>query len=205
MVHWRDRALVQSDVVFFNYRQSNEQLSYEEVFIWDLDKTYLDTHWQSFRGLVSTAFEKAFQKKNVPGTSSLVRALMANRGIGSDNPFPIFFITASPPFLEKKILEKLELDGIYPFGMFYKDNLKNLHPMRLWRLKQQVGYKIQALLQLRRKLAPEVRQIMWGDDSEADAIIYSLYSDICQRRHSTEELRSLLSSLHVTGRSTSSG
>mgnify|MGYP003394545366 CR=1 FL=1 len=71
--------------------------------------------------------------------------------------------------------------------------------MRLWRLKQQVGYKIQALLQLRRKLAPEVRQIMWGDDSEADAIIYSLYSDICQRRHSTEELRSLLSSLHVTG------
>lgn len=200
MAQWMDRAEILTDVVYFNYRANEELKSYEEVFVWDLDKTYLDTHWGSVRDLVSTAFEKAFQKKNVPGTSSLVRALMANRGKESNNPFPIFFITASPPLLERKILEKLEFDGIHPFGMFFKDNLKNLRPKRLWRLTQQVGYKIQALLQLRSRLAPELRQVMWGDDSEADAIIYSLYSDICLRKHSPQDLRELLSSLHVTGK-----
>ena len=198
MSKWKEQAEILTDVVYFNYIGEQEDLSYEEVFVWDLDKTYLDTHWGSVRDLLRTAFEKAFQKRNVPGTGSLVRALMSGRAM--DDPFPIYFITASPPQLEPKIREKLELDGLYPFGVFYKDNLKNLHPKRLRRLTQQVGYKVQALLQLRLRLTENVRQIMWGDDSEADAIIYSLYSDICQRRHSPKELREMLSSLHVTGK-----
>jgi len=197
---WRLRAEICGDVIYFSYVVSSLQREAKEVYVWDLDKTYLDTSWGSFRELSRTIMEKAFQKKNVPGTATLVRALTVSRGFGAGaEPFPIYFITASPPQIERKIREKLQFDGIYPYGTFYKDNLKNLRPKRMWRLTQQIGYKIQSLLQLRVLLREDVRQVLWGDDSESDAIIYSLYSDICSRRLSETEITQTLKGLHVTG------
>jgi hypothetical protein len=104
--------------------------------------------------------------------------------------------------MESRIYEKLRLDGIQPYGSFYKDNLMNLRPRRLWRLTQQIGFKLQALLQLRTRLRDDVRQVFWGDDSESDAIIYSLYSDVCSRRREVKDLREILQGLHVTGEQT---
>lgn len=201
MAEWRNRAEITADVVFFNYASDQLENSAKEVFIWDLDKTYLDTKFETLKGLFKAILEKAFQKRNVPGTGALVRAL---RNSWQDShagraDFPIYFITASPPQIEKKIHEKLNLDGIYPYGIFFKDNLQNLKPRRLWRLTHQIGYKLQALLQLRMHLGSEVRQILWGDDSEADAVIYSLYSDICARRLQEEELRKVLKTFKVVG------
>lgn len=199
MADWRQKAEIVGDVVYFGYVQAETQKLEQEVYVWDLDKTYLDTSWGSIRELAKTALEKAFQKKNIPGTATLVRALTSVKQVSQSKSFPIFFITASPPQIERKIREKLKLDGIFPFGAFYKDNLKNLTPNRLWRLTQQVGYKIQALLQLRLKLHPEVRLVLWGDDSESDAVIYSLFSDICARRLTDRQLAEMLKALHVTG------
>lgn len=203
MADWQSRATVTADVVYFEYRDAESMRRYEEVFVWDLDKTYLDTKWGSLKELMQTAFEKAFQKRNVPGTGSLVRALSSSwQEMTGQRAFPIYFITASPPQLEERIMEKLRLDGIQPFGCFYKDNLKNLRPSRMWRLTQQIGFKLQALLQLRLRLHENVRQIMWGDDSEADATIYSIYSDICAHRLSQKELEYILRSLRVVGEQT---
>ena len=205
MAKWRDAAEISGDVVFFNYVDSDKGRKAEEIFIWDLDKTYLDTRWGSLKELLRTAFEGGYQKKNIPGTRSLLQALrlswLQSRGV---DYFPVYFITASPPQIEKKINQKLSLDGIQPFGCFFKDNLQNLRPKRLWRLTNQVGYKLQALLQLRCQLREDVRQIFWGDDSESDAIIYNLYSDICSRRLDDHELRRILKSLHVVGEQTES-
>jgi hypothetical protein len=200
MSDWRIRSQIEGDVVFFRYIEQDVENTYDEVFVWDLDKTYLDTSFGSLKELWRTALEKAFQKRNLPGTGSLVRALRGTwQTEGGTRSFPIYFITASPPQIEGKIREKLELDEILPLGAFFKDNLKNLKPKRLWRLTQQVGFKIQALLQLRLRLKENVRQVLWGDDSESDAIIYSLYSDICARRWSERELISILRGLHVIG------
>jgi hypothetical protein len=200
MADWRERAEISEDVVFFRYALANVEKEAREVFVWDLDKTYLDTHFESPFGLVKTALEKAFQKKNVPGTATLVRALRDSlQGENTGGDLPIYFITASPPQMELRIHQKLNLDGIYPFGIFFKDNLRNLKPARLWRLTQQVGYKIQALLQMRKALGERVRQVMWGDDSEADAVIYSLYSDICARRLRDSQLEQILKFHRVTG------
>jgi hypothetical protein len=66
-------------------------------------------------------------------------------------------------------------------------------------LTQQVGYKLQALLQLRLHLGENIRQILWGDDSEADAVIYSLYSDLCARRLEEREARQILRYFKVIG------
>ncbi len=203
MADWRDQAEISGDVVFFSLNSEDIEKQYEEVFVSDLDKTYLDTSWGSPRELWRTIIEKAFQKRNVPGTGSLFQALKQTwQDERGRRAFPIYFITASPPQMEEKIREKLELDDILPLGMFYKDNLQNLKPGRLWRLTAQIGYKVQALLQLRTHLKEDVRQVLWGDDSESDAVIYSLYSDICARRLAGRELQDVLHRLHVVGEQT---
>jgi len=202
---WKARSQILGDVVYFHYVQGHEiEKIYDEVFVWDLDKTYLDSSWGSLKELWRTALEKAGQKRNIPGTGSLVRALKTawEEERGDKRSFPIYFVTASPPQMETKIREKLELDEILPLGTFFKDNLKNLKPKRLWRLTQQVGFKLQALLQLRTRLKDDVRQVMWGDDSESDAVIYSLYSDICARRWPEKDLLDILRGLHVVGEQT---
>lgn len=201
MSDWRTRAEITSDVVLFRYVTDPVERETQEVYVWDLDKTYLDTAFESLGGLWRTVREKAFQKRNVPGTATLVRALRdywqeTHKG---RKDFPIYFITASPPQLENKIHDKLAYDGIYPFGLFCKDNLQNIYPRRWWRLTQQIGYKLQALLQLRLHLGENVRQILWGDDSEADAVIYSLYSDLCARRLEEREARQILRYYKVIG------
>ncbi|GIL16457.1 MAG: hypothetical protein BroJett040_02080 [Oligoflexia bacterium] len=199
MGDWRLRGQITEDVVFFRYVSEGVEKNIDEVYVWDLDKTYLDTSIESIGQLLMTAVERAFNKKNVPGTKSLLQALgksyTEKRGQGR---FPIYFITASPPQMEERIAEKFTYDGIRPFGCFYKDNLRNLTPKRFWRLNKQVGYKIQALMQLRLKLKEDVRQVLFGDDSESDAVIYNLYSDICSRRIGTQDLRNVLKSLNVT-------
>lgn len=201
MAEWRRRSEITGDVVFFRYATDATENAAPEVYVWDLDKTYLDTAFESMRGIIKIIMEKAFQKRNIPGTATLVRALRNTwrEEHQGRTDFPIYFITASPPQLEKKIHQKLNLDGIYPFGLFAKDNLKNLRPSRIARLKQQIGYKLQALLQLRMHLGPQVKQVLWGDDSEADAVIYSLYSDLCSRRLNDVDARGVLKGLKVTG------
>ncbi|PIS11959.1 MAG: hypothetical protein COT73_01180 [Bdellovibrio sp. CG10_big_fil_rev_8_21_14_0_10_47_8] len=199
MSDWKSRSQIVGDVVFFRYVTPGVEQNIDEVFVWDLDKTYLDTSIDSLSKLVLTAIERAFNKRNVPGTVTLLQLLAQNwQQRKGQSRFPLYFISASPPQMEARIAEKFIIDNIRPFGCFYKDNLRNLTPKRFWRLNKQVGYKIQALLQLRQKLKPEVRQICWGDDSEADAVIYNLYSDICARRVGTQDLRSILKSMSVT-------
>ena len=197
---WRERSEIRDDVVYFRYIGEGIEKNVPEVFVWDLDKTYLDTTIDSIRALLITATERALNKRNVPGTSTLLQTF-TQRWIQrhGQSRFPIYFISASPPQIEDRIREKLSFDGINPFGCFYKDNLRNLSPKRWWRLTKQVGYKLQALLQLRIKLHERVRQTFWGDDSESDAIIYNLYSDICSRRMSTQDIRAILKHFFVMG------
>ena len=129
----------------------------------------------------------AFLSPNAP--------LLDSKSILELTKLPIL-IHDSPLF---KNIEDFSIDKIIPLGCFYKDNLRNLTPKRFWRLRKQVGYKLQALMQLRVKLKENVKQVVWGDDSESDAIIYNLYSDICSRRIGTNDIRNILKFYSVTG------
>ncbi len=197
-IPWTKRSQINLDVVYFGYHPEVNLGQYQEVYVWDLDKTYLDTTIDSIKGLFATIFEKSFSKKNVPGTNELIKSLERFRKKNfTEQNMPLFFVSASPPQMESKIYEKFEIDQIFPLGMFYKDNLKNLVPTKFTFLKKQVGYKLQALLQLRTQLHPEVRIICFGDDSESDVVIYNLFSDVCARRHTKLQLEKLLEKLGV--------
>lgn len=190
---------VSLDVVYFNYKPEEDFSQFNEVYVWDLDKTYLDTSIDSLGGLFRTIFEKSMTKKNVPGTAELLRSIADTRKKHfTEKEFPLFFVSASPPQMESKIYEKFTIDQISPLGMFYKDNLKNLTPSRFLFLRRQIGYKVQALLQLRLSLKQSVRMICFGDDSESDAIIYNLFSDICARRYTPIAQEKLMLSLGIT-------
>ncbi|MCC2677466.1 MAG: hypothetical protein K0R29_42 [Pseudobdellovibrio sp.] len=198
MSHWKQRSTTNLDVVYFDYQKSAQYSQADLAYVWDLDKTYLDTTIDSIRGLFYTVFEKAFTKKNVPGTPDLIRSLSRYRKKHfNEDDFPLFFVSASPPQMESKVYEKFVLDEIQPIGMFYKDNLRNLAPKKLLFLRKQIGYKVQSLLQLRTKLSKNVKMICFGDDSESDATIYNLFSDICARRHTETQLTTLLDDLSV--------
>ncbi len=195
MRHWRVKALSLQDVAFFQYVAEDEEKKAEEVYVWDLDKTYLDTRVDDLKSIVKMFVERGSKRKNIPGTAFLLKTLQQQWTQKS----ALYFISASPPQMEDRIREKLLLDEVKPHGFFFKDNLRNLHPKRFQRLTRQLGYKLQALLQLRLRLNENVHQIMWGDDSEADAVAYCLYSDICSQRLKREEIDKILMHFKVIG------
>lgn len=156
------------------------------VYRWDLDKTYLRTEFDTVRDLVRTAFESAAQKRTVPGAAALLRELRATEPLG------IYIVSGSPEQLRRVLEAKLRLDGIRWDSFTLKPQLSNLLRGRLRFLKDQVGYKLGALLESRAAMAADVDEFMFGDDAEADAFIYSIYADLCSGRVRGEQLMAVL-------------
>ncbi len=148
----------------------------QRIYRWDLDKTYLQTDFDSFRQLVKTAFQKAHQKKAVPGAAALIRELRASGDV------KLSIISGSPTQMRAVLAEKLKLDGVEFDELVLKDNLRNLVRGRFKSLRGQVGYKLPALLESRSRAPTDSEEVLFGDDAEADAFIYSLYADMVARR-----------------------
>ncbi len=148
------------------------------IYRWDLDKTYLDTDFDSALGLVRAALQRPADKRNIPGSLEVLREL---RLAAAGNTL-IYFVSGSPKQMRGVLTEKLRLDGIHFDGFILKDNLRNLLQLRLRAVKEQVGYKLPALLAARANDPRESRETLFGDDAERDAFVYSLYADLLARR-----------------------
>ncbi len=156
------------------------------IYRWDLDKTYLRTQFDTVRDWVRIAFEKAHDKRTIPGAAALLRELRAT------GPRGIFIVSGSPTQLRKVLEAKLRLDGVAWDGLVLKPQLRNILRGRFRFIKDQVGYKLAALFESRAGIEPDVQEYLFGDDAELDASIYSLYSDVCTGRTSLEVLREVL-------------
>jgi len=141
------------------------------VYRWDLDKTYLETDFDSVRGLLRSALEPAEAKRNVPGSAALLRALSSRTGSR------VVFLSGSPTQMREVLQRKLELDGVRFDELHLKDNLGNLKRGRLRAIKGQFGYKLPALLRGRVGLGQAVTETCFGDDAEVDALVYSVFAD----------------------------
>ncbi|MCS6985362.1 MAG: hypothetical protein NZM25_09605 [Leptospiraceae bacterium] len=166
------------------------------ICTFDLDKTYLATKFEKLSGLVKIPFEKPEEKQNIPGAAAVVREL--RRGVKKDSPpTPIFFISASPQMLEKVIRQKLELDGVSIDGILFRDFRSAIKKLQFKKLIDKIGYKLAALLYARTTFPPKARELLFGDDSEYDALIYSLYSDIVAGRLDDYEVLTILKKWQV--------
>jgi hypothetical protein len=148
----------------------------KRIYRWDLDKTYLKTEFDTLRQLVRTALQSADQKVTVPGAAALIREL---RERGDSR---LCIVSGSPKQMRSVLEEKLKLDGVEWDELILKDNVRNVLRGRFRALRGQVGYKLPALLESRSRAPAEAEEILFGDDAEADAFIYSLYADLLAGR-----------------------
>ncbi len=158
---------------------------------WDLDKTYLRTDFDTLRDLVRTAFERPEQKRTNPGASTLLRE-MVRAGI------QVHILSGSPEQMRRRLEEKLRLDGVRWDTLTLKPNLRNLLHLRFRAVRDQLGYKLPALLRARVQ-ATETgdvvtggRETLFGDDAEADVYVYSLYADVVAGRVQPDVLERVL-------------
>ncbi|MEZ4261746.1 MAG: hypothetical protein R3B36_21885 [Polyangiaceae bacterium] len=145
---------------------------------WDLDKTYLRTEFDTMRDLVRTAFERADEKRTNPGASTLLRE-MSRAGVS------IHILSGSPSQMRRRLEDKLRLDGITWDTFTLKPNLENFLRLRFRAIRDQLGYKLPALLTMRTsegEALKGVRETLFGDDAEADAFVYALYADVMSGR-----------------------
>jgi len=149
---------------------------------WDLDKTYLRTDFDTLRDLVRTAIERPDQKRTVPGAAALLREL-GRAGV------EIHILSGSPEQLRSRLEEKLRLDGARWASLTLKPNLQNMLRLRFRALRGQLGYKLPSLLMRRCEMPRQrdqtgelIKEVLLGDDAEADAFVYSLYAGVCAGR-----------------------
>ena len=163
-------------------------MSARHVYRWDLDKTYLETDFESLRRLVGIAFERPEEKVNVPGSAALLRELC--RDVPGSLASRVCIISGSPRQMRKTLEKKLEIDGVRWDEFHLKPQWENLRRGRFRALRDQVGYKLPLLLRSRRDTdgIGEAPETLFGDDAEADAFIYSLYADILAGRVGTDAL-----------------
>jgi hypothetical protein len=158
---------------------------------WDLDKTYLRTEFDTLRDLVKTALERPDQKITNPGASTLLRE-MVRAGIR------VHILSGSPEQMRRRLEDKLRLDGITWDSFTLKPNLQNLLRLRFRAVRDQLGYKLPALLASRARLSQSgepsagITETLFGDDAEADAYVYSLYADFLAGRVPEEVLLQVL-------------
>ncbi|MBA3539961.1 MAG: hypothetical protein H0T79_10060 [Deltaproteobacteria bacterium] len=154
------------------------------TFRWDLDKTYLRTEFDSFVDLAKSAFENAADKQAYPGATALLRAL-------KQDTHRICIVSGSPTQMRQVLVAKLTLDGVAYDEFVLKNNLKNILRGRFRALRAQIPYKLPAMLQSRIG-APAEFETLFGDDAEADAIIYCLYADLLAGKVSVSDLERVL-------------
>ena len=154
------------------------------TFRWDLDKTYLRTEFDSFGDLVKSAIENASDKQAFPGATALLRALRqdGNR---------ICIVSGSPTQMRQVLAAKLALDGVEYDEFVLKNNLRNILRGRFRALRAQIPYKLPAMLASRVAVAAD-NETLFGDDAEADAIIYCLYADLVAGKVSLGDLERVL-------------
>lgn len=162
--------------------------TYDHIFRWDLDKTYLRTEFETWRGLLRTALQNPEDKVNVPGAVELLGEL----GEPVDGRrTQVTFISGSPSQMRGTLEEKFELDGITPDELLLKPTLDYILKGRFAAVRGQLGYKLDALLRLRSEVSP-APETLFGDDAEQDAFIYSLYADLTAGRIDLETLTAIL-------------
>jgi hypothetical protein len=161
------------------------------VFRWDLDKTYLISHFESLRKLLAVPFERGQDKVAVPGVTAVLNSLRADAK-ARGHPPQVYFLSASPPQIGAAIREKLAIDGIEYDGITFKDQVGHIVRGRFDALREQIGYKLERLLVSARTIDSGAREFLFGDDWESDPYVYSLYADLLAGRIAPATLKAVL-------------
>ena len=144
----------------------------DEHVICDIDKTYLETDFESLRQLAKIPFEAASDKVTVQGADYILSALRWTRDGDSFIARPLHFVSSSPPQLRQTLRDKFYLDRISWSTDTFKNQVYNLFPGRTDQLRQHILYKSVAISQLMIAANRGSTFVFIGDSSESDPLIY---------------------------------
>ena len=163
----------------------------------DVDMTYLYTDFHSFSAMRKLLYLSAQNRKTLEGMARVYELLRDKNGENR----PLSFISGSPVFFKRVLENKMKLDGVThdelvlkPFKKLFSSGTMN--PISL--IKEQVGYKLHALMCLRENIPSQTKEILLGDDTEADPIIYAIYTQLVRKNMSRNQLFDELDRLDVS-------
>jgi hypothetical protein len=143
--------------------------------ICDIDKTYLETNFESITRLAKIAFEGAKDKITVHGANEILNSIRWGASENENNlvePRELHFVSSSPPQLRAVLEEKLMLDGIDWSSDTFKNQAYNIRKRRMDLLRHHVGYKSLAILRIVLAAPSGSSFYMIGDNAETDTYIY---------------------------------
>jgi hypothetical protein len=181
-------------VSFPIHRQSYRTLPSDwegEVFVADIDRTYLATQFSTMKGMARIPFERAADKEDIAGMARLFREIRHGPRPESRQT-PLYFVSASPAQLRPVIERKMRLDGIGFDGTTFKSWTGVFRKLRLRRLREQVGFKLTALLAGRAELPRGAIENLVGDDLETDPVAFAIYADVLAGRIGVDDLPRIL-------------
>ncbi len=147
-----------------------------QVFVCDIDRTYLYTRFSSLKGISRIPIEFAIDKMDIEGMAALLKEVRRGPERVSRHT-PLYFISASPAQLRPVIERKMLLDGLEFDGTIFKDWWGVLASGRLKRFKEQLGFKLTGLLTLHQQLPGSATELLMGDDLESDPLSFCLFAD----------------------------
>ncbi|TGM82238.1 hypothetical protein EHR01_05505 [Leptospira mtsangambouensis] len=193
----------------------------------DIDQTYLATDIHSGKGKFTAVFETPNQKQALPGMPELyreIRSSLSNAPLAFISASPHFFrrtmlATIAKDGIQIESLHLKYLEGTIK-GVFDKvlgtifnpiEFLQNGFKPAWSRTKKflgasyqslfdQMSYKLSILLYDRVYLPTEAKEILLGDNTESDYMIFTLYQIICMGKLSGDELEEYLYKLNFLGR-----
>lgn len=153
----------------------------------DVDMTYLYTDFHSKSSMLALLDQSAAQRQSIAGMPEVYQLLRDKNGHNR----PLTFISGSPVFFKRVLQNKMSLEAIQHDEIVLKPftsilSQKGLGGIPL--LKEQIGYKLDALLRLRQQIPPQSQEVLIGDDTEADPLIYALYAQLLRKEYTEEEL-----------------
>lgn len=160
----------------------------------DLDKTYLETEFESWIKMAKIPFESPHDKITVPGASEVLELVRwGGEPRFSEKPKAgIHFVSSSPPQLRLALDGKLTLDHLEWSSDTFKNQTYNLRMARIDLLCHHIAYKTKAILDIATKLPEGSRVLMIGDNAEFDAFIYTGARLFLEKRISKQGLRDWL-------------
>jgi hypothetical protein len=162
--------------------------------ICDIDKTYLETEFESLIKIARIALETAEDKITVLGASAVLEALRWNdQSVDPPHqPRPVHFISSSPPQLRTVLEEKLTLDGLDWSSDTFKNQAYNVLKGRVDLLSHHIAYKSAAILNVMSRAGSDVAFTLIGDNAESDAYIYTGVAAFCGHVLTPDEYRRYL-------------
>ena len=144
--------------------------------ICDIDKTYLETEFESVIRMARIALEAASDKITVAGASEVLLAarwgVLSEFDKGRQTPRPLHFVSSSPPQLRAVLEEKMAIDGLDWTSDTFKNQAYNLRMRRLDLLRHHVAYKTLAIINIIHDSPTDTKFYLIGDNAESDAFIY---------------------------------